>query len=31
MRRSVILGAGHFLPEKCLTNADMTALVDTTD
>ena len=31
MRRSVVLGAGHFLPEKCLTNADMALIVDTTD
>ncbi len=29
--RSVVIGSGHYLPEKCLTNADMTRLVDTSD
>lgn len=29
--RSVVIGLGHYLPEKCLTNADMTQLVDTSD
>jgi len=29
--RSVVIGSGHYLPEKCLTNADMTKLVDTSD
>jgi 3-oxoacyl-[acyl-carrier-protein] synthase-3 len=27
----VVIGSGHYLPEKCLTNADMTKLVDTSD
>ncbi len=29
--RSVIIGSGHYLPEKCLTNADLTKIVDTSD
>ena len=29
--RSVVIGSGHYLPEKCLTNADVTRLVDTSD
>ncbi|MBW8619007.1 MAG: ketoacyl-ACP synthase III [Hyphomicrobiales bacterium] len=29
--RSVILGAGHYLPKKCMTNADLMSLVDTND
>ena len=29
--RSVVIGSGHYLPEKCMTNAEITTLVDTTD
>ena len=29
--RSVVIGSGHYLPEKCLTNADMARIVDTSD
>ncbi len=29
--RSVITGAGGYLPEKCLTNADLAKIVDTSD
>lgn len=29
--RSVVLGTGHYLPKKCMTNADLVALVDTND
>jgi 3-oxoacyl-[acyl-carrier-protein] synthase-3 len=29
--RSVVIGSGHYLPEKCLTNADMAKIVDTSD
>jgi 3-oxoacyl-[acyl-carrier-protein] synthase III len=29
--RSVVLGCGHYLPERVLTNAELAALVDTSD
>jgi 3-oxoacyl-[acyl-carrier-protein] synthase-3 len=29
--RSVVLGCGHYLPERVLTNAEMASLVDTSD
>jgi 3-oxoacyl-[acyl-carrier-protein] synthase-3 len=29
--RSVVLGCGAYLPQKCLTNADLASRVDTTD
>ena len=29
--RSVVIGSGHYLPEKCMTNAEITTIVDTTD
>ena len=29
--RSVVIGSGHYLPEKCMTNAEITTFVDTTD
>jgi 3-oxoacyl-[acyl-carrier-protein] synthase-3 len=29
--RSVVIGSGHYLPEKCVTNEDMTKIVDTTN
>ena len=29
--RAVIAGTGHFVPEKVLTNADLSEMVDTTD
>jgi 3-oxoacyl-[acyl-carrier-protein] synthase-3 len=29
--RSVVLGCGHYLPERVLTNADLARIVDTTD
>jgi len=29
--RSVVIGSGHYLPENCVTNEDMTKIVDTTD
>ena len=31
MKRSVILGTGSYLPEKILTNRDLTSMVDTTE
>ncbi len=31
MRRSVIEGLGSYLPERVVTNADLAALIDTTD
>lgn len=31
MIRSVIVGCGHYLPEKVLTNHDLAKIVDTTD
>jgi 3-oxoacyl-[acyl-carrier-protein] synthase-3 len=31
VRRSVIAGCGSYLPEKILTNADLAAMVDTSD
>jgi 3-oxoacyl-[acyl-carrier-protein] synthase-3 len=31
MKRSVILGTGHYLPEKVLSNADLSKMVDTSD
>ena len=31
MRRSVVLGSGGYLPEKVLTNADLSKMVDTSD
>jgi 3-oxoacyl-[acyl-carrier-protein] synthase III len=31
VRRSRILGTGHYLPEKVLTNADLEKMVDTSD
>ena len=29
--RSVVLGTGHYLPKKCMTNADLESLVETND
>jgi len=29
--RSVVLGCGSYLPERCVTNADLTKIVDTSD
>ena len=29
--RSVVIGSGHYLPENCVTNEDMTKIVDTTN
>lgn len=29
--RSTLLGCGSYLPEKCMTNAEMSSLVDTSD
>mgnify|MGYP006271008509 CR=1 FL=1 len=29
--RSVVLGSGHYVPKKCMTNADIASLVDTND
>ncbi len=31
VRRSVLRGSGSALPERCVTNAEMTTMVDTTD
>lgn len=31
MKRSVVLGVGHYLPGNCVTNADLAARVDTND
>ena len=31
MRRSRILGVGHYLPERVVTNDELTAVMDTTD
>ena len=31
VRRSVIRGSGSALPERCVTNAEMATMVDTTD
>lgn len=31
MKKSVIIGAGHYLPKKIVTNDDMAKLVDTSD
>ena len=31
MRRSVIAGVGHYLPERVLTNADLAEQIDTSD
>jgi 3-oxoacyl-[acyl-carrier-protein] synthase-3 len=31
MKRSVVLGAGSYLPERVLTNADLAKMVDTSD
>jgi 3-oxoacyl-[acyl-carrier-protein] synthase-3 len=31
MLRSVVLGCGHYLPERVLSNAEMSTIVDTTD
>lgn len=30
-RRAVIIGTGHYVPERVLTNADLEKIVDTTD
>ncbi len=29
--RSVVIGSGHYLPEKCMTNAEITTFVDTSN
>jgi 3-oxoacyl-[acyl-carrier-protein] synthase-3 len=31
VRRSVVVGCGHYLPEKVLTNADLARMVETSD
>lgn len=31
MRRTVVIGTGHYLPEKIMTNAEMAAIVETSD
>ena len=31
MRRSVVAGVGHYLPERIVTNADLAKQIDTSD
>ena len=31
MKRSIIAGVGHFVPEKVVTNADLAKIMDTSD